>query len=37
MPVTDHEKSSRNCHLVCSVFWGVFGFAPIATVFGKSS
>ncbi len=37
MPVTLHEKSSRNCHFVCSVACGVFGLAPIATVLGNSS
>src|SRR5687768_4807108 len=37
MPVTLQEKSSRNCHLVCSVFCGVFGLAPAETWFGNNS
>ena len=28
MPVTCHEKSSRNCHFFCSVVCGVFGLWP---------
>ena len=37
MPVTLQEKSSRNCHFVCSVVCGVFGLAPPVTPFGKIS
>ena len=37
MPVTLHEKSSLNCHFVCSVACGVFGLAPDRTPFGKIS
>ena len=37
MPVTLQEKSSRNCHFVCSVSCGVSGFAPIATPLGNTS
>src|SRR5580765_3792063 len=37
MPVMLHEKSSRNCHFVCSVACGVLGLAPERTPFGKSS
>src|SRR5688500_18166336 len=37
MPVTLHEKSSRNCHFFCSVVCGVLGLAPVRTPFGKIS
>ena len=37
IPVTCHEKSSRNWNLFCSVVCGVLPLAPMVTPIGKLS